>query len=223
MPPTRPKQTGRLQLQRLERAGRLQLQNINNGQRSERQQQRRLILVKFNTKHPKKPRAKAFTTKTKQKAASGGQKVTFQSAIDVIPQSLSQSSISGDAIPADDTHSKLDVIRQTNATLKFNGTKQTRSVRNRYHDAASSTPMSPAANATFGQWESLCYFVDTFIDSPAANATFGQWEPCVISLIPLLILFHVVLNQLFVVVVTVVLPIAPTMVKNDSRLRLLDF
>lgn len=166
------------------RLGRLQLLIINNGQRSKRQQQRRLILGKLNTKHPKKQRAKASTTKTNQKAASGGQKVTFQSAIDVIPQSWRRLSISGDAIRSDGEYSKLDVIKQTNTTQQFNGTKQTRSVRSARshlrrplssiksrekkrktkeraqsvdHDTASSTP-----------WWTVM--------SPAADTTFGLLE-----------------------------------------------
>lgn len=174
------------------RAGRLQLQNINNGQRSLRQQQRRLILGKLNTKHPKKPRAKASTTKTNQKAVSGGHKVTFQSEIDVIPQRWRRLSIRGDAIPSDDGYSKLDVIMETSATQKFNGMKQPRSVksaRSRLRrplssnkswkkkritkeraqavddDTASSTPWWTVMSPAADLLESLGDFVDTFIDS----------------------------------------------------------
>ena len=177
------------------RTGRLQLQNINNGQRSQRQQQRRVILGRLNTKHPKKPRAKPSTTKTNQKAVSGGQKVTFNSEIDVIPQRWRRLSIRGDAIPSDDGYSKLDVIKETSATQKNNGMNQTRSVksvRSRLRrplsskksrkkklitkqraqavddDTASSTPWWTVMSPgadTAGLWVSFGDFVDTFIDS----------------------------------------------------------
>ena len=86
-------------------------------------------MVKLNTKHPKKPRAKTSTTKTNQKAVSGGQKVTFQSEIDVIPQRWRRLSIRGDAIPSDNGYSKLVVIKETSAMQNFNGMKQARSVK----------------------------------------------------------------------------------------------
>ncbi len=85
--------------------------------------------MKLNTKHPKKPRAKTSTTKTNQKAVSGGQKVTFQSEIDVIPQRWRRLSICGDAIPSDNGYSKLVVIKETSAMKNFNGMKQARLVK----------------------------------------------------------------------------------------------
>ena len=186
------------------RAGRLQLQNINNGQRSQRQQQRRVILGRLNTKHPKKPRAKPSTTKPNQKAVSGGQKVTFNSEIDVIPQRWRRLSIRGDAIPSDDGYSKLDVIKETSATQKNNGMKQTRSVKSarsrsrRPHsnkksrkkkritkeraqvvddDTASSTPWWTVMSPgadTAGLWVTLGDFVDTFIDSNPCGVEYSD-------------------------------------------------